>query len=169
MFKDIIIYFLLISISGTILHFTYKLSKNNVVVGIFSSVNESVWEHIKLYLTPIFSFNTLYYIFISKDNYFIGLMVELLIAIFLTILLYKIKLFFFKDSHNYLNIVLFYIVCLIISISRYNIKRIYFPNGINTFAMFISLIIFIFYLTFTVFPPKKELFLDPLTKKYGIK
>ena len=35
-------------ILGTLLHFTYKLSGENGVVAIFSTVNESTWEHLKL-------------------------------------------------------------------------------------------------------------------------
>ena len=35
-------------IIGTMLHFTFELSGNQPVVGVFSAVNESVWEHLKL-------------------------------------------------------------------------------------------------------------------------
>lgn len=38
---------------GTILHFTYELSKNNALVGAFSSINESTWEHLKLAFFPM--------------------------------------------------------------------------------------------------------------------
>ena len=35
-------------ILGTILHFTYEWFNYNVIVGLFSTINESVWEHLKL-------------------------------------------------------------------------------------------------------------------------
>ena len=168
MVKSIIIYFLIVSISGTILHFTYKLSKKNIIVGIFSAVNESVWEHIKLFLTPIFILNTIRYIFISKENYFFSLAVELFLAIFLTILLYKIKVFIYKEKNNFLNILSFYIVALIISVLRCFLFNIEVPSAINIASSFICLIIFIMYLTFSVFPPKNDLFLDHTTNTYGV-
>ena len=45
---------LVISILGSILHFTYGWSRGNKFVAIFSAVNESTWEHIKLALSSIF-------------------------------------------------------------------------------------------------------------------
>ena len=39
-------------ILGTLLHFTYKWSEENAIVGIFSAVNESTWEHLKLLYFP---------------------------------------------------------------------------------------------------------------------
>ena len=41
-------------IAGTLLHFTYEWSGNNPIVGIFSSINESTWEHLKLAFYPMF-------------------------------------------------------------------------------------------------------------------
>lgn len=40
-------------VSGSVLHFIYQLSGNNQIVALFSAVNESVWEHGKLFLLPI--------------------------------------------------------------------------------------------------------------------
>lgn len=49
-----VIRFLIISILGVLLHFTYEWSGNNPAVGIFSAVNESTWEHLKLLFFPMF-------------------------------------------------------------------------------------------------------------------
>ena len=40
-------------ILGTILHFTYKWSGENKIVALFSSINESTWEHLKLLYFPM--------------------------------------------------------------------------------------------------------------------
>jgi len=37
-----------IIILGSVLHFAFEWSGNQPVVGVFSAVNESVWEHLKL-------------------------------------------------------------------------------------------------------------------------
>ena len=43
-------------ILGTLLHFTYEWSGNNQIVGTFSAINESTWEHIKLLFFPMLIF-----------------------------------------------------------------------------------------------------------------
>lgn len=39
---------------GSLLHFTYDWSGKLALVGAFSAVNESVWEHMKLLFVPMF-------------------------------------------------------------------------------------------------------------------
>ena len=38
---------------GTLSHFFYEWSNNNPIIGLFSPVNESVWEHMKLVFFPM--------------------------------------------------------------------------------------------------------------------
>lgn len=40
-------------IIGTLSHFFYEWSGNNFIIGLFSPVNESVWEHMKLVFYPM--------------------------------------------------------------------------------------------------------------------
>ena len=47
--------FIFISVLGVLLHFTYEWSGDNAVVGLFSAVNESTWEHLKLLSRQEFS------------------------------------------------------------------------------------------------------------------
>ena len=42
----------LIIILGTLLHFTFEWSGFQEIVGVFSAVNESVWEHLKIAFIP---------------------------------------------------------------------------------------------------------------------
>ena len=41
-----------IIIAGILLHFGYEWSSSNFFIGSFCSVNESVWEHLKLIFVP---------------------------------------------------------------------------------------------------------------------
>ena len=43
---------IIICLVGTLLHFTYEFSHHNKYVALFSAVNESTWEHIKICMTP---------------------------------------------------------------------------------------------------------------------
>lgn len=45
--------FLFVGLTGVLLHFTYDWSGENFFVGLFSSVNESTWEHLKLLFFPM--------------------------------------------------------------------------------------------------------------------
>ena len=42
-----------VCITGTLLHFTYEFFNENIFVAVFSAVNESVWEHLKLLFFPM--------------------------------------------------------------------------------------------------------------------
>jgi hypothetical protein len=57
---------------GSALHFTYALSGNNALVGVFSAVNESVWEHLKLVFWPalLWLLMALYLLRVSVGNFF---------------------------------------------------------------------------------------------------
>lgn len=41
-----------IMILGVLLHFAYDWSNHNIIISLFSSINESVWEHLKLIFYP---------------------------------------------------------------------------------------------------------------------
>ena len=56
---------------GTLLHFTYEWSGENFFVGIFSAVNESVWEHLKLVFYPMLIMGIIEYFYVKDivNNY----------------------------------------------------------------------------------------------------
>ena len=53
--------FLFVSILGTLAHFFYDWSNQNTIIGLFTPVNESTWEHMKLLFFPML----IYYIIIN--------------------------------------------------------------------------------------------------------
>lgn len=56
------------TIMGTLAHFLYDWSGKNRVVGLFTPVNESVWEHMKLLFFPMLLY-TLLMIFKFRKQY----------------------------------------------------------------------------------------------------
>lgn len=52
---------------GSVLHFVYDWTNQNPIVGIFSSVNESTWEHLKLLFFPAALFSLIIY-FTNKNS-----------------------------------------------------------------------------------------------------
>ena len=58
--------FIFVSILGTLSHFFYRWSGQNPVIGLFSPVNESTWEHMKLLFFPAVLY--LFYIRLKLGN-----------------------------------------------------------------------------------------------------
>ena len=52
---------------GTLLHFTYEWSGENQLVALFSAVNESTWEHLKLLFFPMILMGVLGYFVIGTN------------------------------------------------------------------------------------------------------
>ncbi|MDE6432759.1 MAG: hypothetical protein K2L07_00845 [Lachnospiraceae bacterium] len=55
-------------ITGTLAHFLYDWSGNNYIVGLFTPINESIWEHMKLIFFPMLMYS-LFIIFKFKETY----------------------------------------------------------------------------------------------------
>ncbi len=53
-------------ITGTILHFAYEWSGRNQIVAMFTPINESVWEHLKLLFTPMLFYSVIEYFTYGK-------------------------------------------------------------------------------------------------------
>lgn len=60
--------YIIIGIAGTLFHFIYEWSGENPIVGAIASVNESVWEHLKLLFFPALFYFVIEY-FLSKERY----------------------------------------------------------------------------------------------------
>lgn len=163
----LLLLFLIYSVFGTLLHFTFKLSKNNIVVGIFSAVNESVWEHIKILLTPIFIMSFITFISKINHNFFI-LLIELVIAITLIIIFYEIKTAIFEEKYGFINIISFYVTSFVVAFLHFILKNVEVTKMGNGLSLIVVIIIFVMYLTFTIFPLKHKYFKDPITGTYGI-
>ena len=61
--------YLFVVLLGVFLHFAYQLSGENPIVGLFASVNESVWEHLKLLFFPMLIL-TIWDTFVTHRNNF---------------------------------------------------------------------------------------------------
>ncbi len=161
----------IISIIGTISHFTYDMSNHNKVVGLFSAVNESTWEHIKIALTPTLLWGLIDgLIYGESANYFLAKLVSLVIIIVLMpALFYGYKALLKKEIFIF-DILIFYIViicsqlifCRIIKMD--DIRYIYrYLSCIGVFLVFGG------YMIHTLLPAKSFIFKDPISNKYGFK
>lgn len=63
-----ICYVICIMIAGTLLHFIYDWTGHNMFAALFGAVNESVWEHLKLFFVPAFFF-TIFGYYLMGEQY----------------------------------------------------------------------------------------------------
>ena len=77
-------------ILGIVLHFTYEWSGDNIIVGVFSAVNESTWEHLKLAFYPMVLMAIIGYFIIGdkSKNYWTAQTVGIITAIIFTIVFF---------------------------------------------------------------------------------
>lgn len=59
--------FIFTSVLGTFLHFLFELADGSVAAALFSAVNESIWEHLKLLFYPMLLFAAIEYRFWGKE------------------------------------------------------------------------------------------------------
>jgi len=124
-------------IVGTIGHFLYKFSNKNKVVGYFFSTNESLWQHIKLGITPIVLWTIVEFLTFNYKYLFIVKFISIFIFIIVLLSLYYLYKFIFKKNILFLDILIFYIslsISFIISI-----KLLY----CNCFSLFLNILGFI--------------------------
>ncbi len=169
--KFLIFSVIVISVIGTLSHFLYDISHHNKIVGLFAAVNESVWEHIKIALTPTLLWGLLDgYIYGTNANYFFAKFVSLFaIIILMPMLYYGIKALIKKDS-LVIDIISFYVIITISQYLFYLLLRIdtvpYFVNYLSCAGVFL---LFGGYMIHTLMPAKNFLFKDPISNKYGYK
>lgn len=158
-----------IMILGTLLHFTFEWSNNNLLVGTFSAVNESTWEHLKLLFFPMFITTIIGY-FYTKGitfNYLCAKAQGILIAISFTVIFFYTYTGIIGTNYSILDIGSFFVAVILGEYLTY--KKITFKSYCNNLLSFIVLLILLLcFVIFTFYPPNIGLFKDPITGLFGI-
>lgn len=165
----LIISFFILSTLGTIFHFTHFWFKNGLILHIFSAINESTWEHMKMLVAPTLLLSVFQY-FVLRENYsnlFNGILILYLVEILTISLMFEPLRILLKRVPFYITILIFYLAIIFGILSENYILK----NNISIFSELGSLILIgiitIKFAIFTYFPPKIFLFKDPVTGGYG--
>ncbi len=160
-----------IVIIGSMLHFTFELSGHQPLVGVFSAVNESVWEHLKLGFWPALMWTLLEYRSIKKstNNFLIAKTVGIyLIPIVIPILFYSYTAVL-GESVLVIDIITFVLAVIVGQLVSYKLltyKRL--PHILNEISLVALVLLGVAFVLFTFYPPHLPLFRDPVTGEYGI-
>ncbi len=158
-----------IIIIGCSTHFLYDWTNHNKFVGLFSSVNESTWEHLKLIIFPTFVWLIVeYHFYFDNPNLFFAKFVGSLVMItFIPLVFYTYK-YFVKKNILFVDIILFVIAAILGQyIFHILLNTQHFNQILNHIGIIGLIIIFLRYITNTCFPNKNFIHRDPITKKYG--
>ena len=161
---------IIICLVGTLLHFTYELSHHNKYVAIFSAVNESTWEHIKICMTPTILWSIYEIIkYGFSENFLIAKSLSILTIILLIPILFYSYTMFTKKSILFIDVICFYITVIC---SQSIFKHIIILSNIPSIYTYLSIVLLIVelitYLYLTFKPFKNFIFKDPITHKYGL-
>ena len=155
---------------GTLLHFMYDWLGGALWIAPFSGVNESTWEHMKLFFWPAFLFAVLQSFFFRerKDFWLIKLRGILSGLIMIPVLFYTYNGVIGK-SPDWINISIFFISSAIAFIYEYRLLRADEKSDVSSKIPLVSLLIIAAtFVIFTFFTPTLEIFRDPIGNTYGI-
>jgi len=154
---------------GTLAHFLYDLAHQPKALGIFTAVNESTWEHIKIAITPTLLWSLFDgYLYGSNLNYFPAKLISLLVLTFFIPLVYYSYRRLAKKSILPIDISIFIIAIILAQLTFFALINLpAFSYWISYLATVGTFIFFGAYMTLTLMPQKSPIFKDPITGKYG--
>lgn len=157
---------------GTLLHFAYQWSGENLLVASFSAVNESVWEHLKLVFYPMLLMAIIEYFFVKKvvNNY----MEAKTIGIFISMSFIIASFFTYTGiigTHFLIMDILIFIISIILGEwIAYRLMKRKNESTIQSkiLASLITVFLLICFIVCTYTTPTVNLFRDFTTGVYGV-
>ena len=153
------------------IHFIYELYPS-YITSILFPVNESIWEHMKIFYTAIVISSVveyfLYKLFrIKTNNFIINIPLTSIFCIVIYLIIYSIINLFI--SHNFIITIMLmlfvYFLGDILSYYLLNMKEI--PNQ-KELGICLILLSYIIFTHLTYYPLNIDLFIDPITNKCGL-
>lgn len=157
--------FLFVCILGTLSHFFYEWSGKNFIVGLFTPVNESTWEHMKLLFFPMLIAAYVLKRKLQTEYRCIGsaLGLGILSGTFLIPVLFYTYSGILGFHVSAADIGIFYLSVLFAFYITYLYTTNCAAEKYNIFLKSALLVLFLCFLLFTSFPPGIGLFLSPVS------
>jgi hypothetical protein len=157
---------------GSALHFLFDWTGHNRFVAIFSAVNESYWEHIKIAIWPVFFLQTVLF---ASGGFAIPAFIPAMTIALYSIPVSMVGLVFLYKAVAKRNLLWLDIGVFAVSIALSQAIFVLLlgqlaasPRIIVLSALFLIGLIAAFML-FTVRPPSEpDVFIDPINRRYGL-
>ena len=159
-------------ILGTLLHFIYEWSGNNVIIASFSAVNESVWEHLKLVFYPMLILGLIEYYFVKNiaNNYIEAKAIGTFTAISFIVISFSTYTGIIGTNFFIIDILIFIISIILGEWTSYKLMKRKNESTIQTKILAGGILIFLLscFIIFTYVTPQVNLFRDFANGTYGI-
>jgi len=159
-------------ILGTLLHFIYEWSGNNVIIASFSAVNESVWEHLKLVFYPMLILGLIEYYFVKNiaNNYIEAKAIGIFTAISFIVISFFTYTGIIGTNFFIIDILIFIISIILGEWTSYKLMKRKNESTIQTKILAGGILIFLLscFIIFTYVTPQVNLFRDFTNGTYGI-
>ena len=162
--------FIFTSVIGTLLHFLFDWTGGSGAVALFSAVNESIWEHLKLLFYPMILFALVESFFWGKEleSFWCVKLMGILTGILLIPVLYYTYTGILGINADWFNITIFFLSAGIV----YRLETGLFQRAFacpmhSKLAIALLCFIAVAFTVFTFVPLRIPLFQDPVTGGYG--
>ena len=152
---------LVLFVVGSLFHFLYSLTGECFIIGLFVPINESIFEHTKMVVLPIFIWWSIFYLFRKKDLFVNAWFTSALIAMISAIIAIPMLFYFYSQAFGIESLVID-ILILLVSLAIGQILGLHYyrhGKGIEYhFAIFLMIVIIILFAFFTINPPAFPIF-----------
>ena len=160
--------FIFTAVVGTALHFLYDLAGGGLTA-LFSAVNESIWEHIKLLYYPMILFALVEYRFWGRqaESFWCVKLAGILLGVVLIPVLYYTYTGALGVEADWFNITIFFLVAgLTYWVENKLFQREYSCRN-DSLAIAVLAFLGVVFMVLTFVPIRIPLFQDPVTGTYG--
>lgn len=162
--------FVFTGVLGTLLHFLFDWTGGNSIAALFSAVNESIWEHLKLLFYPMVAVALTEYCFWGRgtESFWCVKLTGILTGLALIPLIYYTYTGILGVNADWFNIAIFFLSAA----AAYRLETALFQSNrrcliTEPMAVFLLLLMILLFTALTFVTPKIPLFRDPLTGTYG--
>ena len=152
---------------GTLAHFLYDWTVNNHIVGLFTPINESIWEHMKLLFFPMLIYSLIMILKFHRKYSCItsAFSFGILVGAFLIPLFYYAYTYILGKNVFILDISIFILSIIIAFWLSYKLTLSRKLESFTSLLCILMCILFICFLVFTYHPPDAAIFQDPTISK----
>lgn len=155
---------------GVFLHFFFDLTNKNILAALFSAVNESIWEHLKLLFYPMFLFAIIESKFIENEyeQFWCVKLKGILLGLLLIPFFYYTYTGALGVAADWVNIANYVVTTLIVFVFETRMLQRGGQCILGSETAFVILCsIALIFAVFTFATPKIPIFKDPVTGTYG--
>ncbi len=165
--------FIITCILGVLLHFAYNFFGNNTIVGLFTPITESTWEHLKLLYFPMLICMivglSIYKDITKNCKLFVnGFAISIFTGMLLIVVLFYTISGVIGHNVDWINIAIYFVAVIwayalfFLLQTKFSHCRLINSDGLFKISVTALIICTLLFFLFTILPPKIGLFKDPL-------